>query len=146
MEYPVLVILGVLAIGIVTVVLPVVLTTLADHREPKSLVCPETGLPTTVQVDAGRAARGAVIGRVAAGGPELRALARARSLRAGLSFSARPDARPARRERGRRPVTPLALHRAGTRAGRCGALRRPSIMCRMASTGWRGAFSAPRRP
>ena len=64
MEYPVLVILGVLVIGIVTVVLPVVLTTLGDHREPKSLVCPETGLSTTVQVDAGRAARGAIIGRV----------------------------------------------------------------------------------
>ena len=64
MEYPVLVILGVLAIGLVTVVLPMVLTTLSDHREPKSLVCPETGLPTTVQVDAGLAARGAIIGRV----------------------------------------------------------------------------------
>jgi hypothetical protein len=64
MEYPVLVILGVLAIGLVTVVLPVVLTTLADHREPKSLVCPETGLATTVRVDAGRAARGAIVGRV----------------------------------------------------------------------------------
>jgi hypothetical protein len=58
------VILGVLAIGILTVVLPAVLTTLADHREPKSLLCPETGLATTVQVDAGRAARGAVFGRV----------------------------------------------------------------------------------
>ena len=62
MEYPVLVILGVLAIGLVTVVLPMVLTTLSDHREPRSLVCPETGLATTVQVDAGRAARGAVFG------------------------------------------------------------------------------------
>ena len=64
MEYPILVILGVLAIGIVTVVLPVALTTLADHREPKPLVCPETGLATTVQVDAGRAARAAIFGRV----------------------------------------------------------------------------------
>jgi hypothetical protein len=64
MDYPVLVILGVLAIGLVTVVLPAVLTTLADHREPKSLVCPETGMATAVQLDAGRAARGAVIGRV----------------------------------------------------------------------------------
>ncbi len=64
MEYPILVILGVLAIGIVTVVLPVALTTLADHREPKSLPCPETGLATTVQVDAGRAARAAILGRV----------------------------------------------------------------------------------
>ncbi len=64
MEYPVLVILGVLAIGLVTVVLPVVLTTLADHREPRSLVCPETGLATLVQLDAGRAARGAIFGHV----------------------------------------------------------------------------------
>ncbi len=64
MEYPILVILGVLAIGLVTVVLPVVLTTLTDHREPKSLPCPETGLPANVQVDAGRAVRGAIFGRV----------------------------------------------------------------------------------
>ena len=64
MEYPILVILGVLAIGLVTVVLPVALTTLADHREPKSLPCPETGLSATVQVDAGRAARAAIFGRV----------------------------------------------------------------------------------
>ncbi|HEX9287682.1 MAG TPA: hypothetical protein VF999_10505 [Thermoanaerobaculia bacterium] len=64
MEYPILVILGVLAIGIVTVVLPVALTTLADHREPKSLPCPETGLSAIVQVDAGRAARAAIFGRV----------------------------------------------------------------------------------
>jgi hypothetical protein len=63
-EYPILVILGVLAIGLVTVVLPVALTTLADHREPKSLPCPETGLSATVQVDAGRAARAAIFGRV----------------------------------------------------------------------------------
>lgn len=64
MEYPILVILGVLAIGLVTVVLPVALTTLADHRQPRSLPCPETGSPATVQVDAGRAARGAIFGRV----------------------------------------------------------------------------------
>jgi hypothetical protein len=64
MEYPILVILGVLAIGLVTVVLPVALTTLADHREPKSLPCPETGQPANVQVDAGRAARAAIFGRV----------------------------------------------------------------------------------
>jgi hypothetical protein len=64
MEYPVLVILGVLAIGLVTVVLPVVLTTLSDHREPRSLPCPETGFPEAVQVDAGAAARAAIFGRV----------------------------------------------------------------------------------
>ena len=64
MEYPILVILGVLAIGLVTVVLPVALTTLSDHREPRSLPCPETGQPANVQVDAGRAARAAIFGRV----------------------------------------------------------------------------------
>jgi hypothetical protein len=63
-EYPILVILAVLGIGTVLVVLPVALTTLAEHREPKALFCPETGLPAAVQVDAGRAARGAVFGRM----------------------------------------------------------------------------------
>ena len=62
MEYPILVILAVLGIGTVLVVLPVALTTLAEHREPKSLFCPETGAPAAVQVDAGRATRGAVFG------------------------------------------------------------------------------------
>lgn len=64
MEYPILVILAVLGIGTVLVVLPVALTTLAEHREPKSLLCPETGLPAAVQVDAARATRGAVFGRM----------------------------------------------------------------------------------
>ena len=63
MEYPILVILAVLGIGTVLVVLPVALTTLAEHREPRSLLCPETGLPAAVQVDAGRATRGALFGR-----------------------------------------------------------------------------------
>jgi hypothetical protein len=63
-EYPILVILAVLGIGTVLVVLPVALTTLAEHREPRSLLCPETGLPAAVQVDAGRATRGAIFGRM----------------------------------------------------------------------------------
>jgi hypothetical protein len=63
MEYPVLVILGVLAIGGLFVVLPVVLTTLSEHREPRTVVCPSTGGAATITIDAGRAARGAVFGR-----------------------------------------------------------------------------------
>jgi len=63
-EYPILIILAVLGIGTVLAVLPVALTTLAEHREPKSLLCPETALPAAVQVDAGRATRGALFGRM----------------------------------------------------------------------------------
>ena len=65
MEHPILVILTVLGIGVLFVVLPVVLTTLSEKREPFSVVCPEAGTRARVRVDAGRAARGAVIGRLA---------------------------------------------------------------------------------
>ena len=63
MEYPVLVILGVLAIGVLFVVLPVVLTTLSEHRGPRTVVCPSTGDEAEISIDAARAARGAVFGR-----------------------------------------------------------------------------------
>lgn len=63
MEYPLLVILGVLAIGALFVVLPVVLTTLSEHRGPRTVVCPSTGGDATIVIDAGRAARGAIFGR-----------------------------------------------------------------------------------
>jgi hypothetical protein len=63
MDYPVLVILGVLGIGALFVVLPVALTTLSEHREPRSVVCPETGGRASVQVDARGAVRGAIFGR-----------------------------------------------------------------------------------
>jgi hypothetical protein len=65
MEYPILVILAVLGIGMLLVVLPVVLTTLSEKREPISVLCPETGKGAIVLVDAGRAARGAIVGRLA---------------------------------------------------------------------------------
>ena len=65
MEHPVLVILAVLGIGMLFVVLPVVLTTLSEKREPISVVCPEAGTRARVRLDAGRAARGAAIGRLA---------------------------------------------------------------------------------
>ena len=64
MEYPVLVILGILAIGALFVVYPVVVTTLSDYREPRGVTCPATGGPATITIDPGRAARGAVFGKV----------------------------------------------------------------------------------
>lgn len=63
MEYPLLVILGVLAIGALFVVLPVVWTTFSEHRGPRTVVCPFSGTDATISVDAGRAARGAAFGR-----------------------------------------------------------------------------------
>ena len=64
MEYPVLVILGVLAIGALFVVFPVVATTLSEHRAPRGVTCPATGGPATISIDPGRAARGAIFGKV----------------------------------------------------------------------------------
>ncbi|SRR6266496_3754095 len=63
MEYPVLVILGVLAIGALFVVLPVALTALSEHRDPRIVACPSTGASAMISVDAGRAVRGAIFGR-----------------------------------------------------------------------------------
>jgi hypothetical protein len=64
MDSPGLVILAILAIGGLFILLPVALVTLSEHRRPKSVVCPETGGPASVAVDAGRAARGAIFGRL----------------------------------------------------------------------------------
>ena len=64
MEYPVLVILGILAIGALFVVYPVVVTTLSDHKAHRGVTCPATGGPATISIDPGRAARGAVFGKV----------------------------------------------------------------------------------
>lgn len=64
MEYPVLVILAVLAVGVLLVVVPVVLTTLSENREPKAVACPVTHGPAKITVDAGRAARTAAFGRI----------------------------------------------------------------------------------
>jgi hypothetical protein len=64
MEYPVLVILSVLAVGVLLVVVPVVLTTLSENREPKAVACPVTRGLATITVDAGRAARTAAFGRM----------------------------------------------------------------------------------
>lgn len=64
MQSPGLVILAILAAGAIMVLLPVALTAFFEHRGPKKVVCPETGLPATVGVDAGHAARWAMFGLV----------------------------------------------------------------------------------
>lgn len=63
MDSPVLVILAILAVGVVFVALPVVLATFGEHRGPRPVLCPEAGRLASIQVDAGRAARGAILGR-----------------------------------------------------------------------------------
>lgn len=64
MSSPVLVILAILGFGAVFVLLPVALASFFEHRGPKTVLCPETGTPATVEVDAGRATRGAIFGLV----------------------------------------------------------------------------------
>jgi hypothetical protein len=64
MQFPGLVILGVLVIGAVFVVLPVALTTLAENRHARAVRCPEAGTSARVHFDPARAARGALVGRV----------------------------------------------------------------------------------
>lgn len=63
MESPVSIILAILAIGAVFVLLPVALTAWAEHRQARSVVCPETGRLASIGLDPGRAARGAIFGK-----------------------------------------------------------------------------------
>jgi len=62
MQNPGLVILGVFAVGAVFVLIPIALTSLAEHRQARHVRCPEKGAAATVRLDAGRAARGALFG------------------------------------------------------------------------------------
>jgi hypothetical protein len=64
MSSPVLVILAILGLGGVFVLLPVALSSFFEHRGSKTVLCPETGGPATIEVDAGRATRGAIFGLV----------------------------------------------------------------------------------
>lgn len=63
MEHPGLVLLGVVAIGVLYVLLPVAGMTWAAHRLPRALACPETGTPARVVPDAWRAALTVLVGR-----------------------------------------------------------------------------------
>jgi len=63
MDSPVLVILAILAIGVLFVALPVVLAAFGEHRGTRPVLCPEAGRLASIQLDAGRAARCAILGR-----------------------------------------------------------------------------------
>lgn len=62
-QSPGLLILAVFAAGFVFVVVPVALATFYEFRRKRSVVCPETGGPAEISVDAGKATRGAAFGR-----------------------------------------------------------------------------------
>ncbi len=64
MQNPGLVILGILAVGVVFVLLPVALTTLSETRRSRVVRCPESAAPANVSFDPARAVSGALIGRV----------------------------------------------------------------------------------
>jgi hypothetical protein len=59
---PGLLILAVVAAGLLFVLLPVMLTTFYEYRRKRTVVCPETGRPAEIGVDAGKAMRGAAFG------------------------------------------------------------------------------------
>jgi hypothetical protein len=54
----------ILAAGAVFVVLPTALTTFFDYRSKKSVICPELGRTAKVGVDAGKAVRTSLFGRI----------------------------------------------------------------------------------
>jgi hypothetical protein len=67
MTPPLWLIAAIIAVGVVYVLWPVVADTLRRFRKERSVVCPETGRPATVQVDAKLAAATSAFGH-----PEIR--------------------------------------------------------------------------
>ena len=65
MPSPWTIIIGILALGALYVLLPVVLTTFLRYRGRKALTCPETGQTAEVGLDAARAAAGSAFGKLA---------------------------------------------------------------------------------
>ena len=64
MKDPGLVILGVVAVGLLFVVLPVALMAFGRYREPRVVICPEAGRAARVAVDTRHATKTAVLGRL----------------------------------------------------------------------------------
>ena len=62
-ESPILLILTIFAAGALLVLLPVVLTAFGEHRRARFLRCPEADQPARIQIDTGRAVRGALLGK-----------------------------------------------------------------------------------
>lgn len=63
MTHPFVVIFAILATGILLVIFPVVLDAFHRYRKRRVITCPETHGPAEVQLDAGRAAFAAAIGK-----------------------------------------------------------------------------------
>ena len=59
-----LAILLILAVGVVFVLLPTILSTFYDYRRKRSVICPELQRTAEIGVDAGRAARSSLFGRL----------------------------------------------------------------------------------
>ena len=68
MSSPGILIVAIAAVGVLFVLVPLVLHTLARYRAPRVLACPETGERARIDIDAGRAALTSALGR-----PRLRA-------------------------------------------------------------------------
>jgi hypothetical protein len=64
MQSPWLAILLILAAGAIFVLLPTVLSTFYEYRRKRSVMCPELGRSAEIGVDAGRAARSSMFGRL----------------------------------------------------------------------------------
>ena len=64
MQSPWLAILLILAAGALFVVLPTVLSTFFEYRSKRSVICPELRRSAKIGVDAGRAARSSMFGRL----------------------------------------------------------------------------------
>jgi hypothetical protein len=62
-ESPILLILAIFAAGALLVLLPVALTSFGEHRRDRFVRCPEADRPARIQIDAGRAVRGALLGK-----------------------------------------------------------------------------------
>jgi hypothetical protein len=62
MENAMTVIGAIIVLGAVYVLLPVMADAYRRFRHPRSVVCPETGVPTTVRVNAAHAAGSAIAG------------------------------------------------------------------------------------
>jgi hypothetical protein len=65
MEHPWLILAGILVIGLVYVLIPVVADAYARYRGVRALRCPLAGVGVEVALDAGHAARTAAFGRPA---------------------------------------------------------------------------------
>ena len=63
MNTPVILVGAILALGVLYVVLPVVVSTLVRYREARKVECPETKREATIEFDASHAALTSAVGR-----------------------------------------------------------------------------------